>query len=126
MCQLQIPFTGKGHKPFRKYILLIDNLVGSGITLYGVLLTGWTNFTITIDTKTAPYPVPFPRIDEGSPAVYNFTLYDVQSLPMGYHSLALALVGLRDGLGSEIIFDYAYVNETDPSSPPPSHAHAPQ
>jgi hypothetical protein len=48
----------------------------------------------------------------------NYTIYDVQSLPLGNHSLALLMLDTYGIIpnagdnGSRILFDYAVVNET--------------
>lgn len=71
--------------------------------------------------------------------LYNFTFYDVQSLPYGSHSLAIYLLdstsGYRPSNGdprvSVLMFDYAVVNDTNsnptsvPTSAPSSTAVSP-
>jgi hypothetical protein len=62
----------------------------------------------------------------GVSPVYNFTIYDVQNLPLGDHVLVLRLLDTSGNLyadtGASILwFDYAVVNETaTPPSPSPS------
>jgi hypothetical protein len=91
-CQMEIQFTG------------------SGITLFGVMIAPITNdFTIAIDGKDGPAaPILVPPGNVSSPATYNFTLYDVQNLSLSFHLLRLSLVS------SNLLFDYAYVNEAPP------------
>lgn len=83
---------------------------GSGITLYGVMLPSYTNFTVTIDGAAAPPPILAAPTGLRDPAVYNVTLYDIQDLPLSTHSLTLTLVAWIATNWSSIIFDYAVVN----------------
>jgi hypothetical protein len=102
VCQIGIPFTG------------------SGITVYGVLLPGPTNFTVTIDDAPAPPPILAPLRAITSPALYNVTLYDIQSLPLSFHMLTLSVVDWTSFTYSMMLFDYAYVNQ----APPPTSTSA--
>ena len=106
---MDIPFTGTS-------IFQIFNScsncagLGSGITIYGLQTPfGFTNFTISLDGNVLPSQVVLlgPQA-AGSPTTYNVTLYDNQSLPLAYHDLAITST-------AEFIFDYAYVNQTDPT-----------
>jgi len=97
-CQVEIPFTG------------------SGITVYGVLIPGGTNISVSIDGRTAPAPNNIPLTPATSPAIYHVTLYNLQSLTFGFHTLVVHIVGWGNYGASELGFDYAYINETDPSA----------
>lgn len=91
--------------------IILTLLLGSGITIHGMLAHGYTNFTVSIDGQMARTPPTIPPLDASSPAIYDFTLYDIQSLPLTYHALNVSLVPWWN-MNSQFSFDYAYVNET--------------
>ncbi|KAH0830352.1 hypothetical protein J3R83DRAFT_1746 [Lanmaoa asiatica] len=92
-CLLTVPFTG------------------SGITVY-VYQAGpvGINASITIDTVHAKTNVlsapPAPAYE-----IANVSMFDVQQLPSGPHTLSL-LINNLSGSYSGMMFDYAYVNES--------------
>jgi len=91
-CLIEIPFTG------------------SGITIYGLQVPGISiNFTVSLDGKVLPQQISFPpqSPSAGLPTTYNITLYNNQSLPLSDHDLIISVT-------SNMIFDYAYVNQTPP------------
>jgi len=47
--------------------------------------------------------------------MYNISLYNVQSLPFGYHEVDVLLLDWNTGGESALLFDYAAVNDTQPS-----------
>lgn len=47
--------------------------------------------------------------------MYNISLYNVQSLPFGYHEVDVLLLDWNTGGESALWFDYAAVNDTQPS-----------
>lgn len=117
-CQIHIPFRGKdllnfGHTKTNSNQCRALLALGSGITIQGVLFSGVSNFTVSVDGKEAPAPPESLPIPLSWPPLYNITLYDIQSLPLASHAMIISIVPWNNG-ESEIAFDYAYVNETDP------------
>jgi len=98
-CQIEIPFHG------------------TGITIHGVLFPGVSNFTASIDGKLNAVPLRYPPIPLISPPLYNTTLYDLQGLPSSPHNLTISIVSWQLG-GSQLAFDYAYINKTASDSIP--------
>ena len=85
-------------------------LQGSGITIFSYRTAIGTNASLTIDgnhtlTQTLP-GAPAPNY-----AIANFSMFDVQQLPAGFHTASLTLNDLY-GEASFMVWDYAYVNET--------------
>lgn len=82
---------------------------------------------MTLDGNTATI-ASISNLPRPADLAYNVTLYDVQSLSVGDHTLDVALLDytLSNGttVGSLIRFDAAAVNDTSPSavSPSPSGA----
>jgi hypothetical protein len=82
---------------------------------------------VTLDGNTATI-ASISDLPKPADLAYNVTLYDVQSLSVGDHTLDVALLDytLSNGttVGSLIRFDAAAVNDTSPSavSPSPSGA----
>ena len=72
-----------------------------------------TNFTVSVDGST-PIRYLFTREQV---AIHNFVAYDLQSLQFGAHNLDLMLLDSNDNSdhNSNFLFDYASVNESDPS-----------
>jgi hypothetical protein len=119
-CQFEIGFNGKpclhiGTARFSDPSL--GSLAGTGITIYAVQLPGYTNFTVTLDSGDVSLPISRSILPPGSPALYNVSFYDLQQLPFSFHSFTLTLGNGPDG-PSEILFDYAYINQTVPPPPP--------
>lgn len=81
------------------------------------------NYTFTLNGNLAAAPV-YPVIPELSPPIYNYSLYDLQALPLSRHTLTITIVNWNTG-GSELTFDYAFINETNPSQATPSASAVP-
>jgi len=96
-CQIMMPFTG------------------SGITIYGVLFPGFSNFTVSIDGTQAPAPTPQSPVVAESPPLYNIALYEYHGLPVDVHELVITIVSWQLQ-GAEIALDYVDVNEA-PTTP---------
>src|ERR1700683_1026484 len=91
--------------------------LGSGITIVGVRFSGGSNFTVSIDGMADPAPTGTPPLLDTAPPIYNVTLYDIQSLPLSFHGMSITIVPWQNG-ASWLSFDYAYVNQTNPSPTP--------
>ncbi|KAF8338366.1 hypothetical protein F5887DRAFT_517091 [Amanita rubescens] len=96
---------------------MVIPFTGTGITLY-MTLVYTTNFTVNID---GGIPIQFLFVQpSNSSALYNFTVYNQQSLQFGNHNLDLMLLDTNetgDGAhNSNFLFDYAEVNDTTPST----------
>jgi len=115
------------------------NFTGTGITVYCVLmnsLTNITDLTFAVDGDSSPYTGNYVSSSNGTATQaysYNVSVFDVQTLPNGTHTLIATL-----GVVSSVIFDYALVsdganseatssnNATSTSSPEDSSATDPQ
>ena len=101
-------------------------LAGSGITIYVVQVNfAAINVSVTVDSlqptiRTFPEPQWY---------LHNFSLFDIQELPSGNHTIDLALLDTQYNTGdkyaytngtSALAFDYAIVNDQliSPSSTP--------
>jgi hypothetical protein len=71
---------------------------------------------VSLDGTGAPPPTLRPQLPLQSPALYNFSYYDFQSLALTFHMLTITIADWQGG-ESEFLFDYAYINET--ALPPP-------
>jgi hypothetical protein len=100
---------------------------GSGITIFVIQSYYPLNTTVTVDGTTSTV-ASISNLPQLTDLVYNVTLYDVQSLPIGDHILDVALgdYTLINGntVGSLIRFDAAAVNETAPSVVSPLYSGA--
>jgi hypothetical protein len=99
-----------------RWELPINLISGTGITLYGVVWGDtYTNFTMAIDGQPAEVSTRSPPPEITSPAIYNITLYDLQSLPYHFHQLTMTLTNSSSSdHRSLLLLDYVYVNETVP------------
>lgn len=71
-----------------------------------------TNVAVSLDGEMVATPTST-LWTQKDPAIYNFPLYDIQSLPVSFHVLTITAVS-GDGNGTtSVSFDYAYVNETN-------------
>lgn len=89
-------------------------LLGSGITIYGVLFPGVTSFIVSLDGEMSPAPAQNTPTPPSAPAIYNVTLYSLQSLSQSSHTLTISIVSWDDGPAWGT-FDYAYVTEMSQS-----------
>jgi hypothetical protein len=84
---------------------------GSGVTLY-VEWNEYLNASITLDGNLDPTlrkaDGPLPPDSTGA---YNFSLYDVQSLPFGNHEVTVSVLDFSPSQKGAISFDYAAVND---------------
>ena len=121
-CILTIPFMGKHTSCNLSYQAgpehALRALEGSGITIY-VYQSGpvGINASFAIDGSLAQIQVllapPAPNY-----AIPNVSMFDVQQLRSGPHTASLTVNDLF-GSYSSMIWDYAYVNETLVTNPPP-------
>jgi hypothetical protein len=125
-CRFQIPFTGK-YSLFAGLTSTNCPMSGSGITIFVIQSYYPLNATVTVDGTTSTV-ASISNLPQLTDLVYNVTLYDVQSLPIGDHILDVALgdYTLINGntVGSLIRFDAAAVNETAPSMVSPLYSGA--
>jgi hypothetical protein len=92
---------------------------GTVIALYGVLWGDtYTNFTVTLDEQATEVPPRSLPPANSSAAVYNFTVYSVQSLPYRFHQLVMTLTNWTSDRRSLLLLDYVHINDTIP--PPPA------
>ena len=97
-------------------MLLSLAILGSGITIY-VFNAGVTGMTagFSVDGGTAvPSTIQAPPPPDYQ--VSNVSLYNIQGLPSGNHTMQMSLLDWNGG-GTSMKFDYAYVNETFVASP---------
>ena len=90
--------------------------LGSGIAMY-VFNAGFSGMTasFSIDGGTAVSST----IQAPPPPAYqisNVSLYDIQGIPTGNHTMKMTLLNWGTG-GTSMKFDYAYINETFVASP---------
>jgi hypothetical protein len=90
--------------------------VGSGITMY-VLSAGFSGITASFSVDGAP------AVSDSVPAppgptfqVPNVSMYEVQNLPSGNHTMVMTVLDW-EGSASSMKFDYAFVNETFVAAP---------
>ncbi|KZP17629.1 hypothetical protein FIBSPDRAFT_932161 [Athelia psychrophila] len=92
---------------------------GSGIILYVVYYNrAGLNATVTLDGDFETinwFVLDSDYATEASFNSYNATLYDIQNLHYGDHSLTVELQNYTGGLPSTILFDYAAVTGTRPT-----------
>ncbi|KAF8432434.1 hypothetical protein L210DRAFT_2841165 [Boletus edulis BED1] len=92
-CFVQIPFVGSG------ITMYVFNAGASGMTA-GFSIDGGTAIPNSIDAPPGP-----------TFQVSNVSLYDIQGLPTGNHTMKMTLLDWNGG-GTSMKFDYARVNET--------------
>lgn len=89
--------------------------LGSGITIFVVQSTFYSNISITLDESWSTIAT-IHSIPDGEGINFNVMLYNVQALAGVNHTLDIALLdyifnnGTR--IGSDIHFDYAAINDT--------------
>ncbi|KAH7920454.1 hypothetical protein BV22DRAFT_802645 [Leucogyrophana mollusca] len=106
-CELSIPFTGTG---ITIYVLQTGPI---GVSVSAVV-DGGQPTTHTLSGPTGP-----------NYQSTNMTLFDVQSLASGSHTLSLTVLDFDGPYGTQswLGFDYAHIREADP---PPSTSTSPQ
>lgn len=114
-CFVQIPFVGMQSR-FIAVILPSPSILGSGITMY-VYNAGASGMTasFSVDGGTAASnsidAPPGPTFQ-----VSNVSLFDIQGLPTGNHTMTMTLLDWNNG-PTFMKFDYAHVNETFVAAP---------
>lgn len=101
---------------------LIVRAAGSGITLYIVQVNySAINVSVTVDSLQPAY-----RSYPEAGYVHNVSLFDIQELPSGPHTVSVKLLdytyssddGYAYGNGtSSLVFDSAVINQADVASP---------
>ena len=95
-------------------VCLKNNVLGSGITVYNVIL-GQFNASFAIDGGSPQLYVRDNSCFDQSPlGCYNISVYNVQSLSFENHIVTIVLLDYS-GSPSDLLFDYAVVNDTEPA-----------
>ena len=83
-----------------------------------MILADAIGFNVSVDGDT-PTQLQFNGTCDPDNPVINFTVFDVQSLAVGNHTLDLNLINATGECNcknySDFLFDYASVNETTPT-----------
>jgi hypothetical protein len=105
-----------------KFIKTLNNsathasIIGSGATIY-VLVAGQTGINSSISVDNAPEIISaLPAADAPYFLKANVSLFDVQSLASGLHTVTLTLLSWNDNL-SGMFLDSVSINETIVSTP---------
>lgn len=97
---------------------------GSGITLYAAHDLEFVHVSVTLDGNANSASITSIDPKSSGPVEYNVSIYDIQSLSSGNHHITVQLL---PGPGNpQLWFDFAAVNDTQPSaSPSPSATSGP-